>query len=426
MITGFYIPLIIIFSVFFVFFRKKILYNDKFWLLLWWFIILVVYLSSGIQWGDYGLSKDLILFLVVCCFFYFGFRKLGTKCKIRESNNEEWIIDKRLITCGYIGLCLFIFDWFRLNEINIEKSSYSISIIGTVGMLFVPILLVYGIYSIGDTLVKKQKISIIGVFSLILYSIPCLLNSGRQNVLYIAIAIVVIWAIETDRYNIKILLSARGRKILVVGIACLMLLIYVIYNVSLKRIDDNYISTFLNIHNVPWEIQEEANKFGPFKFLYYNVLSYFGHQIPYLDVMIHQYSGSYLFGMFQLNIISRRLPSFLELDYRLAWTQISHIIGRFGGIFNASWFTVLGAMIVDFSVFFTPVILAILGLAVGIVRRKFIYYCNLKYDVLYCLICIMMFDTIIISPFYNFLTYGGLVWWILLFRKKQFNLEQII
>lgn len=418
MITGFYIPLIIILSILFGFRGKRILYNDKFWLILWWCIILGVYLASGIQWGDYGLSKDLLLFLSVCCFFYFSFRKLGTKCKIREVNDKECVIDKRIIASGYLGLGLFIFDWFRLNELGIAKSSYSLSVIGTVGMLFVPILLVFGIYSIGDTLVKKQKISITGVISLVFYSIPCLLNSGRQNVLYIIVAIAVIWAIETDRHNIKILISARGRKMLLAGIFCLVLLIYVIYSISLKRIDENYISTFLNTHDVPWKVREEANKFGPFKFLYYNVLSYFGHQIPYLDVMIHQYSGPYLGGMFQLNIISRRLPSFLGLDYRLAWTQISYMISQFGGIFNASWFTVLGAMIVDFSVIFTPAVLAFLGLLVGIVRRKFIYYDNLKYDVLYCLICIMMFDTIIISPFYNFSTYGGLIWWALLFKKK--------
>lgn len=418
MIVDFYIPLITILCTLLVFRGKRILYNDKFWILLWWGIILGVYLSSGINWGNYGLSTDLLLFLSICCFFYFSFRKLGTKCKIREASNKEWIIDNRIVIGGYVGLGAFIFDWLRLNALGITKASYNISFIGTVGMLFVPILLVFGIYSIGDTLVKRQKISKVGILSLLLYSIPCLLNSGRQNVLYIIVAIIVIWAIETDRYNIKITISARGKKILFVGMICLISLVYIIYNISVKRIDDNYISTFLNTHNVPWEIQEDANKLGPFKFLYYNVLSYFGHQIPYLDVMLHEYSGPYLGGMFQFNIISRRLPSFLELDYRLVWTQVSAIISRFGGMFNASWFSVLGAMIADFSAIFTPVVLAFLGLLVGIARKKFIQYANLKYDVLYCLICIMMFDTIIISPFYNFLTYGGLIWWALIFRKK--------
>ena len=168
MITGFYIPLIIILFIVFIFSGKKVLYNDKFWLLFWWGIILGVYLSSGIQWGDYGLSNSLLLFLAVCFLFYFSFRKLGTKCRIREANDEEWIIDKRIIASGYLGLGLFIFDWLRLNGLGVTKSSYNISFIGTVGMLFVPILLVFGIYSIGDTLVKKQKISISGIASLIL------------------------------------------------------------------------------------------------------------------------------------------------------------------------------------------------------------------------------------------------------------------
>lgn len=419
MITGFYIPLIIILFVLLCFRGKKIFYNDLFWILLWWGVILGVYKSSGIEWNGFGLSLDLLLFLVICCFFYLSFRKLGTKCKIREVNNEEWIVDRRLIACGYLGLSLFIFDWFRLNGLGIVKSSYSISLIGTVGMLFVPILLVFGIYSIGDTLIRKQKISKVGIVSLILYSIPCLLNSGRQNVLYIIVAIIVIWAIETDRYDIKITISKKGRKILIAGAISLIGLMYVVYNISLKRIDDNFISTFLNIHTVPWKIQEEANKFGPLKFLYYNVLSYFGHQIPFLDVMLHEYSGPYLCGMFQLNIISRRLPSFLGLDYQLAWSQVASITSYFGGKLNASWFSVLGAMIVDFSIYFTPVILAVLGLLVGIARRKFLRYRDIKYDVLYCLICIMMFDTIIISPFYNFLTYGGLIWWAIIFREKH-------
>lgn len=74
--------------------------------------------------------------------------------------------------------------------------------------------------------------------------------------------------------------------------------------------------------------------------------------------MFHEYSGPYMYGMFELNILSRRLPKFLGLDYTLVSNTVKYLAN---GRFKGDWFTIIGSLIVDFGKIGALVAIIIIG-----------------------------------------------------------------
>ena len=195
--------------------------------------------------------------------------------------------------------------------------------------------------------------------------------------------------------------------------------IWFIVHISKERFGDNEVSTFLNTHNVTWKAMKDAEAWGDFQFLYYNISSYFSHQLSFLEFMLKEYHGPYMFGMYELNIISRRLPSFLELDYNLVSQQLKHLYVLKGVSYSGDWFTIFGSLIVDFGRVGSIIVMFLCGYLCGRVKKNLSIYSDISYVVLRAIICICMFSSIQLGPFYNILIYGAFIWWFIIFRKKR-------
>lgn len=192
-----------------------------------------------------------------------------------------------------------------------------------------------------------------------------------------------------------------------------------IVHISKERFGDNEVSTFLNTHSVKLAAIREAETWGNFEFLYYNIASYFSHQLSFLEFIFKEYHGPYMFGMYELNIISRRLPTILDLDYNLVYQQLRQLYLLNGVSYSGDWFTILGSLIVDFGRFGSIVFMYFCGYFCGIVKKKINLSNDIRYVVLRAIICICMFSSIQLGPFYNILIYGAFIWWLIIFREKE-------
>ena len=59
------------------------------------------------------------------------------------------------------------------------------------------------------------------------------------------------------------------------------------------------------------------------------------------------------------------------------------------------------------------------GYLCGRVKKNLSIYSDISYVVLRAIICICMFSSIQLGPFYNILIYGAFIWWFIIFRKKR-------
>ena len=409
--------------------RYKILANDIFWLLASWALIIGFYMFSGIDW-DYSLSISTAIYIVLCFTLFILLRSYGVKKSINadlpnstniykiENNTKFYII------LGSIGSAMYIFDYIRNNGILTQKSDYSLSILGTIGNLFVPCILVVGLYLFADSYVYKGKISIKGTLCIIVYPIPCILNGGRESILYTIIALISILSYKKwNNYNNKN--EFKKKKIHIVAkliiIAVVIIAGYFLILVTNNRFTDEVSNFYLNTLNVPDTIKNEADLFGQARNIYANTLYYFVHELPGFEMVFRYYDGPYMFGLYELNIISRRLPAFLGLDYQLVLKQLGNIISLSGDrlVLNYGWRTMLASLIFDFGRVGTPIVCAILGYFTGKARGRILKSQDTVNIVLSALLCMCMFTTIQLGPFFNFNVYGTLIWWALIFKTKR-------
>lgn len=423
------VPFIIILALIVLFLIKKskysILYNELFWLTLYWTIIIGVYILSNINW-DYPVTFITWTYIAICFLSFVIFRSIGLK---QQSNRTAKIhtinakIDKRVyILLGLLGAAVNVFEYIRLNGIQKnEKIAFSTSFLGVLGNLFVPILLVMGLYLFSESYVLKKKISIVGLICLIIYIIPCIINAGRESILYVILAIIPIlsyskWLdIKNQKITIKKKKSLFSKFIIIGGIVALTSIIIIISNNRFTTEVSNY---YLNALNVPYSIREEAKMFGKAENLYGNFLYYTCHELSGLEMVLRFYDGPYMFGLFELNIISRRFPSSWGVDYNLALVEINNILSmsRDYAILRYGWRTMLTSLIVDFGKWLTPLVCGILGFCTGCIRKRFIEDNSIQNLVLISLLCFSMFTTIQLGPFFSFSVYGSYIWWYIIFK----------
>lgn len=421
--------LIILLVIFFYLGKRnncKALTDPMYWLSFFWILIFGVYFTSGIEYR-YGLSFYFVCFFTACIiFFQLGYKKgLHQKTKILEPKKHT-SFNKGYIVAGFIGVVLFSYDYIRLNGIAETKGDTNISIIGSVANLFIPILLVMGLYLNAQSIKKKGTFNILGIVLIFAYSIPCMLNAGREAILFAIIGIVCIYGYKKliDARNVK---KNDGRKyiLLILGISIVIYMGILIVQISQNRFTDNEINILLAKRNVSLQSMKEAASWGDFSFLYYNIASYFSHQIPFLDFTLLNYDGPYMLGMYELNIVSRRLPDFLGLDYKLAFQELNHLYATKGESFAYEWNTVLGSLIIDFTWVGAILICGLCGYAIGKIKKKFYSTLDPRYATLIALLCLSAFSTIQLGPFFQTTIYGTYIWWYIIFRKdKRITLAQ--
>lgn len=409
----------------------RILCNEIFWLILFWCFIIGVFFFGGVKYGTYGTSIVLYLFLFICTVaFILGRNKGYNSVKKADNSPVIEIHTTRLTILGIIGLLLYVFDVFRLNgllflfEDSSTKATFKTSFWGGVGSIFIPILLVQGVYLFTKDLAYKNRINVYAIFLLLLYTLPCVFHTGREAILYIIIAI-------TAAYGYKQIVGFKNKKhklrkviIVFVSILAIAFLFRIIIDISKDRFGLNEIRTFLYKHDVDSKAMVEASRWGDFEFFYYNVLSYFSHQIPFLDFTLQNYDGPYMFGLFELNIITRRLPDFLGIDYNKVFEKFGYLYRTKGITFSGGWNTVLGSLICEVGWIGTIILCFIIGIFTGKIRKKFDLTHNIRYAVIVIIFCVSSFATIQLGPFYNILIYGSYIWWYVLYGHGKLNIKK--
>ena len=262
----------------------------------------------------------------------------------------------------------------------------------------------------------------IGFLLLIGYTVPCILNNGRESLAYVLVSMIAIYG------YVQITKTTEKRKIDLKKLVYRLMLalgavffVWMLFNISSDRFGQNEINTFLVRREISADKIKEAESWGELEFLYYNIASYFSHQISFLDFTIKEYEGPYLYGMFELNIISRRLPDFLNLDYRSVFQSFEKLYSTKSVSYSGAWNTVLGSFICDFGRIGTIFVCYFLGLVLGKIRRKFEYNYDIRYAVLIAIICASSFSTIQLGPFFNPLVYGSYIWWMVIFMRNEKN-----
>lgn len=404
----------------------KALTDPIYWLALFWILIFGVYFTCGIEY-IYGLSIYSICFLIGCfIFFLYGYNKgINQKTKVLAITSKPHNI-KMYIIGGVVGALLYSYDYIRLNGVSESKGSYEISLIGCIASLLVPILIVMGLYLNAESIKKRGTFNLWGIVLIFGYSIPCIINAGRETILFAIIGIISL-------YGYKKLLDKRIRRTessikylwLILGCAIIIYMGILIIQISQTRFTDNEINVLLASRYVTSETMYEADSWGNFSFLYYNIASYFSHQLPFLDFTLHNYDGPYMLGMYELNIVSRRLPDSLGLDYKLAFDKLNYLFSVKGESFSGGWNTVLGSFIIDFTWIGALFICGLCGYVIAKVKKKFYSTLDPRYATLIALLCLCSFSTIQLGPFYHVSIYGSFIWWYIIFGKdKKIKLKQ--
>lgn len=425
--------LVLILSV--LYSRLKLLYNDIFWFAAFWGLIFGTYYFSGVYWGI-ELKIYHLFYIFLCLFLYIAFRCIGISClfnskrvnchglkKIKNVN----LYDKFAVFSSVI----FVSNFILLNGIISTKATSqgaNSSIISAIASIFIPLLLVLGLYYFIIELHYNDRLSLKGTLFLILYFLPCTLNSGREAIFYVFIALTSVVSYEFhNRFEQKSLIKILHRLKLKSILTFFMILLFVaitiasIYFITVNRFTDIEIENFMNNYAITSDTIVESQRWGKFQFLYFNIISYFSHQIPFFASLLEYYEGPHLFGMFELNIISRRLPDFLGLDYNLAYHSIHNMVN--GNYFTGCWPTMLGSLYIDFGVFLVPILCCFFGFLVGRVRQIFnnsVY--TPEMIVLISLICLSMFATIQLGVIYNIQYYGAFIWWEILFGNFKLKI----
>jgi len=407
-------------------FKHKLLCNEMFWLGMFWLLIIGVYYSSGVIVKKYSFSIELFIYLFFCIIFFVLGRNKGKTSRVRVFDKDQQSVHKWMpILLGFLGVILFVFDLIRLNGIMLflgegegKNNEYEISIIGSIGAILIPLLLVEGLYLIALKFRRLNSLSLLGLLLLLLYSVPCILNNGRESLAYALVGIIALYGYgkmnkEKEKLTFKRIVL---RCMIALGG---ILFLFLIISISSERFGKNEINVFISTHDVSSEMLKEGESWGDLEFLYYNVASYFSHQLTFLEFTFKEYDGPYMGGLFELNIISRRLPESMGLNYQSVYDNLDKLYSRHGVSFKGGWNTVLGSFIFDFGRILSVLLCYFVGYVIGKIRRKFEDAHDERYAVLIALFCAFSFSTIQLGPFYNTLIYGSFIWWMIIFMHNE-------
>lgn len=418
----------ILYILFFFYFSKKsgftIFCSVNFWLCVFWGLIIGVYFTSGLHY-HYGFSTSLILFLLACVALYYFCQKRGERHHTRSfAISEPLSFIFFFIALGLIGAFLYTWDYIRLNGLASSKEASDITIIGSVGSLFIPILLVIGIYLNAYKIKKESRFSITGIVLIFVYSLPCMINAGRESILFGILSVLCLYGynrlLTIREKRVKVKISGKSKFFLILSVVvCLVVSAFLLFELSMARFTQNELNVLLSKYDVSSAAMSDAESWGSFEFLYYNIASYFAHEIPFLDFTLKEYHGPYMCGMYELNIVSRRLPDFLGLDYNLVYDELERLFSIKVDSFSHGWNTVLGSFIIDFTWVGAIIACGFCGYAVGKIKKKFKYSLDERYATLVALLCLSTFSTIQLGPFYQTQIYGAYIWWFVMFRRKE-------
>ena len=409
--------------------RGSLLGNEIFWLSLFWGLSIGTFWVGDVKYASYGFSVYFIIFFTLCLSAFIIGRRIGLKSTVRVfDKSSDTIVFKKFTWLGIFGVILYLYDSIRLNgfgflELEIGgRKELELSIIGTFGALLLPITLLQGLAMFAKELINKNKFSFKACFILLLFALPSTMTGGRESILYCVIGIISLYGFKFS-LNRKVILSPKrenkGKKYYInkaLAITIISLILWGVFEISTSRFSSGVISHFIYTNDVPNSVVEEGDSWGDFGFLYYNILSYFGHQIPFLDFTLKEYDGPYMWGFFEFNIFARRLG----IDYTLVFERLERLQEQHNAqSFRGGWNTILGSFICDFGRIGTIIACYFCGLVLGKIRKKINGSLDIRYSVLVALLCLSAFSTVQLGPFFQTLIWSTYLWWYMIYHKYE-------
>ena len=150
-----------------------------------------------------------------------------------------------------------------------------------------------------------------------------------------------------------------------------------------------------------------------------NLIFYYSSQFTKLQILLDNYHGPYLLGLYQLHIISRHIPDSFYFSFKNVSSQIKAITTAVGlpGT-KELWGTTIEYFIYDYGIYLTPIISLLYGLLYGYIFRKQDNG-NLSI-VLQIILCVGMFLTVEMSPIFDYFFVFPLIWILILnWRRKN-------
>ena len=425
----FYIFFIIFALIFFIKIKKnskKIILSEIFWLLFSWGICLCLYFFGGISYqyklGNKELAYILVFLFMLILGIIFG-RKFVINSEVNNKivSNDEKVNLKPLFIMSLISIIIYIICILYTNDItfgvtrNINRSMFT-----TLLVFMADCSLIIWLYELANSLMKNKKLPIYAYLSFIIFLIPSLLISGRDGILIQLLSTFFIFIYcgnyNKERYGkVKNIFRKHKRKLIAI-----ILILFIYFNfLSNSRYGNDMISRFewATKAKISDELMHIVKLLGNFGYLFLNFVYYYSSQFSKLSFIIDHYSGPYLYGFFQLHILSRRLPESWGLNYINATNSADQIMRLHGynGLVKM-WGTTIQHFIFDFGRIGAIVVVFIIGIFIGKIRRKFDRNKDEFSIIMQAMICTALFISVQISPIFD-LSWIFPFLWIIIIEK---------
>lgn len=433
---------LIIFIIFIIILLKKqdgykIIFNEIFWIITPWTVCLILYFISGIKY-QYNLNFFSTAYIVLFWVLFLLGRFLAYKIKINheknineESNKQkneiiEYNFSKKinllpLFIISFIACIIYTIYMISTNDIiigitrNVKTDAFT-----TVMLFFSSSSLIIWLYELSYSILNEKKITIYGIISAIIYNLPVFLISGRDALIIFLIATLIIF-IYCKNFRKKVMkqesnISKKYLKISIIAIIIILLYLFVISNNRYGSNNDSIINMYQFASGAEFpEYLVKINNLGSLGKLFVNFIFYYTSQFSKFSLIFQNYNGPYLFGFYQLQIISRHLPLDSPLNYYLVTSQISQITTNAGiSGMRVLWETSLGYFIYDYGKFGTLIFALILGYVIGKISKNVKKNINILNIILQTMICVAMFTTIELSAIFDYFYIFPLAWLIII------------
>lgn len=427
-----------IISIFY--FRKKSKKVDLikfpiFWLIVPWLVCLSFYSLLGLKF-QYELKFSgyiyILLFLLSFCSGYYIISKRMEKNidkykKAEDIKEEKRKIDTLKFTIiSTISMLIYTIILVLNNDIIVGTTrNIELNGINTILLAISSVSLIVWLYELIFAITNGKIISLRAIICAIVFNIPGILISGRDalSIFIIATFIGYIYAIKklksTDKTKYK-KMKSFSFKIIIIALILLITYLILLTNNRYGKNDNSALLMFEYAGGV---------KFPKYLInLYYhsgigkviiNLIFYYSSQFTKLQILLDNYHGPYLLGLYQLHIISRHIPDNFYFSFKNVLSQIKAITTAVGlpGT-EVLWGTTIEYFIYDYGIYLTPIISLLYGLLYGYIFRKQDNG-NLSI-VLQIILCVGMFLTVEMSPIFDYFFVFPLIWILILnWRRKN-------
>lgn len=350
------------------------------WLTISYSFLIITHIFAGITY-KVGNVFRILPYFILCLFLVLMGDAIGKMIKIRTNDKRLKIKLNRLAYISIFGALLFIIDILRLNEISFGTriSDFQVSIIGVVGNILSSIGIIVWLKSLYEYRINNAKIPILSYISILSYVSGGILSAGRQAILLISIAsiIMLIWS-NRKKNELKTTTEYRNRKKRVPWGMVIILSVFISYFlfISAVRSGISDINNKMNVlesgfnAKISDETLKDVYQHPAFSDIYIESLFYYSHELTYLDLMYQNYDYYPIFGLFQLSYLERRLQWLFGNQGDISWNKVVYAMETKGNFGSHAWGTFLTSYIIDFGRFGALIACLITGLIFGIFYRS--------------------------------------------------------